>query len=154
MKRAIGTTAALSVFLFSLLVSEGLMGGGAGATKNPFDRYKKNIAALEAKIQKLDADSKIREQLEKKLEKEKQLAKKAAENMKKPIDRKIYQLETKIAKLLNRNQDTSKLSAQVDEQHAKLKQIDGWLAEALGDANKAEGADKALKKGKRFLDAL
>ena len=154
MKRAIGMMAALFAFLFSFLVSGALVAGGSGTTKNPFERYKKNIAALEAKIQKLDADSKMREQLEKKLEKEKQLARKAAENMKKPIDRKIYQLETKIAKLLNKNQDTSKLSAQVDEQHAKLKQIDEWLAEALGEKNNAENPDKALKKGQRFLDAL
>ena len=49
-------------------LSGALIAGGSGTTKNPFERYKKNIAALEAKIQKLDADSKIREQLEKKLE--------------------------------------------------------------------------------------
>jgi DNA repair ATPase RecN len=149
----IGTMVAASVFLFSFLTSEALM-GGSGKGKNPFERYKKNIAAIEAKLKKLDADSKAREQLEKKLEKEKRLARKAAENMKKPIDRKIYQLETKIAKLLNKNQDTSKLSAQVDEQHAKLEQIDKWLAEALGEDEKsAEDADKALKKGKNFLNA-
>ena len=155
MKNTKGVTiAALCVLLLSVCCSTALVAGPAAPKKNPFELYKKNIAALQAKIDKLDADSKTRGQLEKKLEKEKQVAKKAAENMKKPIDRKIYQLQKKIAVLLNKNKDTSKLDAQREVEYAKIKQIDAWLAEALGEKKDGEDADKALKKGKRFLDAL